>query len=43
MTQHVDFYFDFVSPAAYLAYKRLQQMQRDYDLIAAVKTTARPL
>lgn len=32
MTQHVDFYFDFVSPAAYLAYKRLQQMQRDYDL-----------
>lgn len=32
MTQQLDFYFDFVSPAAYLAYKRLQQLQAQYDL-----------
>lgn len=32
MAQQLDFYFDFVSPAAYLAYKRLQQLQEQYDL-----------
>ena len=28
----LDFYFDFGSPTAYLAYKRLQQLQGQYDL-----------
>lgn len=28
----LDFYFDFGSPTAYLAYKRLQQLQDQYDL-----------
>ncbi|WP_439134480.1 2-hydroxychromene-2-carboxylate isomerase [Pseudomaricurvus sp.] len=32
MTQALDFYFDFGSPTAYLAYKRLQQLQQQYDL-----------
>lgn len=32
MTQTLDFYFDFGSPTAYLAYKRLQQLQQQYDL-----------
>jgi 2-hydroxychromene-2-carboxylate isomerase len=32
MTQHLDFYYDFVSPAAYLAHKRLLQLQAQYDL-----------
>jgi 2-hydroxychromene-2-carboxylate isomerase len=30
MTQTIDFYFDFGSPTAYLAHKRLQQLQTQY-------------
>lgn len=32
MTVNLDFYFDFGSPTAYLAYKRLNQLQAQYDL-----------
>lgn len=32
MTKTLDFYFDFGSPTAYLAYKRLGQLQGQYDL-----------
>lgn len=32
MPLNIDFYFDFVSPTAFLAYKRLQQLQQSYDL-----------
>ncbi|GAB3112429.1 2-hydroxychromene-2-carboxylate isomerase [Aestuariicella hydrocarbonica] len=32
MTTTLDFYFDFGSPTAFLAYKRLQQLQQQYDL-----------
>lgn len=31
MTQTIDFYFDFGSPTAYLAYKRLQQLKAQYS------------
>lgn len=33
MATSLDFYFDFGSPTAYLAYKRLQQLQQQYDLV----------
>lgn len=32
MSKTVEFYFDFGSPTAYLAYKRLQQLRAQYDL-----------
>ncbi len=32
MTTTLDFYFDFGSPTAYLAYKRLNQLAEQYDL-----------
>lgn len=32
MTTSVDFYFDLVSPTAFLAYHRLRQLQEQYDL-----------
>jgi 2-hydroxychromene-2-carboxylate isomerase len=32
MTKHLEFYFDFGSPTAYLAHKRLQQLREEYDL-----------
>lgn len=33
MQKHLDFYFDFGSPTAYLAYSRLQQLTEQYDLV----------
>lgn len=32
MTTELDFYYDFGSPTAYLAYRRLGQLQEQYDL-----------
>ncbi len=32
MSTTVDFYFDFGSPTAFLAYKRLKQLEQQYDL-----------
>ncbi|MEP6390515.1 MAG: 2-hydroxychromene-2-carboxylate isomerase [Halioglobus sp.] len=32
MSTQLDFYFDFGSPTTYLAYKRLQQLEQQYDL-----------
>ena len=32
MTTTMDFYFDFVSPTAYLAFKIINQIKKDYDL-----------
>jgi 2-hydroxychromene-2-carboxylate isomerase len=32
MSKTLEFYFDFGSPTAYLAYQRLQQLQQQYDL-----------
>jgi 2-hydroxychromene-2-carboxylate isomerase len=32
MTTELDFYYDFGSPTAYLAYRRLGQLQQQYDL-----------
>lgn len=37
MSQSIDFYFDFVSPAAYLAYKRIRQLQQEYDVEVVFK------
>ena len=33
ITMELDFYFDFGSPASYLAYKRLRQLESKYDLV----------
>jgi len=30
---HLEFYFDFGSPASYLAYKRVRQLEEQYDLV----------
>ncbi|MEP4485374.1 MAG: 2-hydroxychromene-2-carboxylate isomerase [Halioglobus sp.] len=37
MSTQLDFYFDFGSPTAYLAYKRLQQLEQQYDLEVVYK------
>ena len=37
MTTSVDFYFDLVSPTAFLAYHRLRQLQEQYDLEVVYK------
>ena len=37
MSKTIDFYFDFGSPTAYLAYKRLQQLQAQYSCIINYK------
>jgi len=37
MSTKLDFYFDFGSPTAYLAFKRLQQLQQQYDLEVVYK------
>ncbi len=37
MAQTIDFYFDFGSPTAYLAHKRLQQLKAQYGCIIAYK------
>jgi 2-hydroxychromene-2-carboxylate isomerase len=29
MTKHIDFYFDFISPYSYLAYKKIQSLSKD--------------
>jgi 2-hydroxychromene-2-carboxylate isomerase len=37
MSTQLDFYFDFGSPTAYLAYMRLKQLQQQYDLEVVYK------
>lgn len=37
MSKTIEFYFDFGSPTAYLAYKRLQQIQQKYDCVIEYK------
>jgi 2-hydroxychromene-2-carboxylate isomerase len=37
MSKTLEFYFDFGSPTAYLAYKRLQQLRKQYDLVVEYK------
>lgn len=36
MSKTVEFYFDFGSPTAYLAYKRLQQFARNMTSISSI-------
>jgi 2-hydroxychromene-2-carboxylate isomerase len=33
MSRNIDFYYDFGSPTAYLAHKRLQQLAQEYDVL----------
>ena len=37
MSTQLDFYFDFGSPTAYLAYRRLKQLEQQYDLEVVYK------
>ena len=32
MTKEIDFYFDFISPYAYLAYKKIQSLPKDIKI-----------
>ena len=32
MTKEIDFYFDFISPYTYLAYKKIQSLPRDIKI-----------
>ena len=37
MTKTIEFYFDFGSPTAYLAYKRLKQLEQEYSCVIDYK------